>query len=98
MKLDKTNCIMETNSFYPLFFWHERALSPDHISRSQCHGLCHVTQIPRTTYEPGVVVFNSKGGYRRSTRCKGGDLIASRKASSIEMYDNDVGQESATNL
>jgi hypothetical protein len=30
---------------YDLEIWHARAISPDHISRSQCNGLCHVTRV-----------------------------------------------------
>jgi hypothetical protein len=42
-----TDCIMSTNSFYLLcFFLSKRAypIFPNHISRSQCNSLCHVTQ------------------------------------------------------
>jgi hypothetical protein len=42
-----TGCITRTNWSYPLsFFLSPRAylISPDHISRSQCDGLCQVTQ------------------------------------------------------
>jgi hypothetical protein len=43
---DQIRCITRTNWSYPLsFFLSTRAylISPDHISRSQCDGLCHVT-------------------------------------------------------
>ena len=43
-----TNCIMRTNSFYPLcFFLSTRAypISPDHISRSQCNSLCTIVGV-----------------------------------------------------
>jgi hypothetical protein len=38
------NCIMRTNHFLSPFR-HERAKSPEHISRSQCNVLCHVTHM-----------------------------------------------------
>jgi len=41
-----SDCILRTNSFYRLCFFlstRVKPISPDHISRSQCNSLCHVT-------------------------------------------------------
>jgi hypothetical protein len=57
-----TGCITRTNwSYPPSFFLSTRAysISPDHISRSQCDGLCHVT-LSHTYTHRGEPTLHSK--------------------------------------
>ncbi len=64
---EQTGCITRTNSSYPLpFFLSTRAypISPDHISRSQCDGLCHVYLT--LTLTVGAPHLHSKNSQTRS--------------------------------
>jgi len=71
-----TDCILRKKSFYPLCFFlstHSKPISPDHISRSQCNSLCHVT--------PGVLsltlrLLPTKPGYHRDGMCSGCVVVA----------------------
>jgi hypothetical protein len=91
-----TDCIMSTNSFYPLYFFlSKRAypIFPNHISRSQCNSLCHVTLSHTYTVDAKAAqphraphTFSSKTGQKPELRPHTTDQSKERKYPTISKH------------